>query len=80
MTMKLFRKSSCEVRYRGYQDWQDAALALARRSRGTPRIANRLLRRVRDFVDVLGERTVNADRVVSALLNMQIDHKGLEPP
>ncbi len=56
-----------------------AAKELAIRSRGTPRIANRLLRRVRDFAEVKGESTVTADRVDVALSSMEIDCRGLEP-
>jgi len=39
----------------------DAALEIARRSRGTPRIANRLLKRIRDFAQVLGDGTIGLD-------------------
>ncbi|MBX2796646.1 MAG: Holliday junction branch migration DNA helicase RuvB [Myxococcales bacterium] len=51
---------------------------LARRSRGTPRIANRLLRRVRDFAQVEGDGTVNASVAKDALGRLDIDEHGLD--
>lgn len=63
----------------GIQVSDEGAFELARRSRGTPRIANRLLRRVRDFADVNGEKTIEPQRVDSALACMEVDHLGLEP-
>jgi Holliday junction DNA helicase RuvB len=57
---------------------EDAALLLARRSRGTPRIANRLLRRVRDIVTVEGENEITVDTVESAMTLLSIDEEGLD--
>lgn len=54
------------------------ALELARRSRGTPRIANRLLKRVRDFAQVLGDGTITKDIVNTALDKLEIDALGLD--
>ncbi len=51
---------------------------IARRSRGTPRIANRLLRRVRDFADVLGDGTVTWEIADTALSRLDIDKTGLD--
>ncbi|MEQ1502861.1 MAG: Holliday junction branch migration DNA helicase RuvB [Myxococcota bacterium] len=51
---------------------------LARRSRGTPRIANRLLRRVRDFAEVEGDGTIDARQARSALARLDIDDDGLD--
>jgi Holliday junction DNA helicase RuvB len=51
---------------------------LARRARGTPRIANRLLRRVRDFAEVEGDGTVDMALVRSALERLQVDPQGLD--
>ncbi len=56
----------------------DGALELAKRSRGTPRIANRLLRRVRDFADVLGTGVITRDIVRTALERQEIDELGLD--
>jgi len=56
----------------------DAALLLARRSRGTPRIANRLLRRVRDIVTVEGENEITVNTVESAMTLLSIDEEGLD--
>lgn len=54
------------------------ALEIARRARGTPRIANRLLRRVRDFAEVKGDGTISADIADSALNMLNVDHAGLD--
>ena len=56
----------------------DAVLTLARCSRGTPRIANRLLRRLRDFAYVLGDGTITSDIVKEGLGRLGIDENGLE--
>ncbi|MFY4774747.1 Holliday junction branch migration DNA helicase RuvB [Metabacillus sp. RGM 3146] len=57
---------------------QKAAEEIARRSRGTPRISNRLLRRVRDFVQVKGETLITENYAVSALERLQVDRLGLD--
>ena len=56
----------------------DGALEIASRSRGTPRIANRLLRRVRDFAQVIGDGVVTCDIARSALDKLEIDELGLD--
>ena len=56
----------------------DATVEMAKRSRGTPRIANRLLRRVRDFVQVEDKNTINSADAVKAMELMDIDSKGLD--
>ena len=56
----------------------DAAFEIARRSRGTPRIANRLLRRVRDFADVKGDGTVDIDMASASLDSLEVDRQGLD--
>lgn len=56
----------------------DAAYEIARRSRGTPRIANRLLRRVRDFAEVLGNGAVDKAVCVHAMEVMEVDELGLD--
>ena len=58
---------------------RDGALELAKRSRGTPRIANRLLKRVRDFAQVLGDGVITKEIVDSSLKKLEIDELGLEP-
>ena len=55
-----------------------ACRELATRSRGTPRIANRLLRRVRDFADVEGDGTVDLELVRGALTRLGVDGRGLD--
>lgn len=51
---------------------------VARRSRGTPRIANRLLKRVRDYAQVLGNGKIDNDQAVSALNKLGVDRNGLD--
>ncbi|WP_368505487.1 Holliday junction branch migration DNA helicase RuvB [Alkalihalophilus sp. As8PL] len=55
-----------------------AAVEIARRSRGTPRIANRLLRRVRDFAQVMGNGTISVELAADALEKLQVDRLGLD--
>lgn len=57
---------------------QDGAEEIARRSRGTPRIANRLLKRVRDYADVIGNGYINLNLAKKALDLMEIDNLGLD--
>lgn len=57
---------------------EEASLELARRSRGTPRIANRLLRRVRDYALVKGRGDIGRDTVQQALKSHEIDEAGLD--
>jgi Holliday junction DNA helicase RuvB len=54
------------------------ALEIARRARGTPRIANRLLRRVRDFAEVMGDGRVTAEVAHESLLRLEVDERGLD--
>ncbi|MGE0868502.1 MAG: Holliday junction branch migration DNA helicase RuvB [Kofleriaceae bacterium] len=56
----------------------DGATEIARRSRGTPRIANRLLRRVRDFAAVERDGTIDGDIAASSLDRLAVDHAGLD--
>lgn len=57
---------------------QDGASEIARRSRGTPRIANRLLKRVRDFAQVVGNGVITADIADEALKRLHVDKMGLD--
>jgi holliday junction DNA helicase RuvB len=56
----------------------DAAYEIARRSRGTPRIANALLRRVRDFAQIKGDGTINMEIAHFALKALNVDENGLD--
>lgn len=56
----------------------EGALEIASRSRGTPRIANRLLKRARDFAEVMGNGTITVDTAKIALERMEIDELGLD--
>ena len=56
----------------------ESALEIARRSRGTPRIANRLLKRVRDYAAVLGDGNINLKITKHALNKLEIDELGLD--
>jgi len=57
---------------------KDAAFEIAKRSRGTPRIANRLLKRIRDFAQVLGDGKINLAITRSSLLSLDVDERGLD--
>jgi len=56
----------------------DGAAEIAKRSRGTPRIANRLLKRVRDFADVIGDGVITKEIADTALTKLEIDELGLD--
>ncbi len=57
---------------------EDGALEIARRSRGTPRLANRLLKRVRDWAQVRGDGVINEDVAAQALSFFEVDSLGLD--
>jgi Holliday junction DNA helicase RuvB len=57
---------------------ESGALEMAKRSRGTPRIANRLLRRVRDFAEVHGTGVIDEPLAQAALASLDVDHRGLD--
>ncbi|MDI3269101.1 MAG: Holliday junction branch migration DNA helicase RuvB [Bacillota bacterium] len=57
----------------------EAAAEVARRSRGTPRVANRLLRRLRDVAQVKGKGTIDLELAREALSFLGVDHLGLDP-
>ncbi|NLW52460.1 MAG: Holliday junction branch migration DNA helicase RuvB [Tissierellia bacterium] len=57
---------------------EQSALEIAKRSRGTPRISNRLLKRVRDYADVIGDGTINLDLTRKSLHFLEIDEMGLD--
>ena len=57
---------------------EQASLDIAKRSRGTPRIANRLLKRVRDYAEVLGTGRITKEIADQALAKMEIDELGLD--
>ena len=56
----------------------EGAMEIARRSRGTPRIANRMLRRVRDFAQVMADGVITKDVADKALLALEVDYLGLD--
>jgi len=70
---------SRSARILGVEMSPEGAVEIARRSRGTPRIANRLLRRVRDFAEVLGDGSISADLADRALAMLNVDHQGFDP-
>lgn len=57
---------------------EEATVEIAKRSRGTPRIANRLFRRVRDFAQVLNEGKISLEIAKHALDRLKVDHLGLD--
>lgn len=76
-------QSLCQIALRSSKILQveitaDAALEIAGRSRGTPRIANRLLRRIRDFAQIQGQNHITLEIVQSSLQRLDVDEKGLD--
>ncbi len=71
IVLKSARKLGTEIQ-------TEAAFEIARRSRGTPRVANRLLKRVRDFAEVLGDGKVTRDVTLHAMQVMEVDELGLD--
>ena len=67
-----------EDREVGHARRVDGAVEVARRSRGTPRIANRLLRRVRDFAQVKKANVINDDIAKQALDMLEVDQEGFD--
>lgn len=61
-----------------YDISNDASLELAKRSRGTPRIANRFLKRVRDFAEIKGEKLITLETTKQALDRLEVDELGLD--
>jgi Holliday junction DNA helicase RuvB len=72
---KIIRRSANIL---GTEIDENGALALAKSSRGTPRIANRLLKRARDFAAATGNRIITADVIKTTLVQLHIDDKGLD--
>lgn len=56
----------------------DAAIEVAKRSRGTPRVANRLFRRIRDFAQVFNDNLISMDVAMNALNKLKVDELGLD--
>ena len=69
---------SRSARLLGVETSQEGAIEVARRSRGTPRIANRLLRRVRDYAEMKGNGVVDVAMADAALNMLNVDHHGLD--
>ena len=66
------------ARILGVEIEPDGAAEIARRSRGTPRVANRLLRRVRDFAQVMADGVITRSVADEALRRLEVDHLGLD--
>jgi Holliday junction DNA helicase RuvB len=62
----------------GVETTEEGAVELARRARGTPRVANRLLRRVRDYAEVRADGVIDRDVAEAALLLLDVDEYGLD--
>jgi len=73
---EIVRRSAAKL---GVRIDEGGAKEIAKRARGTPRIANRLLRRVRDFAEVEGYGRVSRDVADKALLRLEVDAAGLDP-
>ncbi|MBN1479583.1 Holliday junction branch migration DNA helicase RuvB [candidate division KSB1 bacterium] len=74
--LKLIVRRSAQIL--GIMIDEDAALEVARRSRGTPRVANRLLRRVRDFAQIAEQERVFLELTQESLLRMDVDECGFD--
>lgn len=74
--LSVIVKRSAKILEVGIDD--DSAMEIARRSRGTPRIANRLLKRVRDYAAVLGDGNITLKITKHALNQLEIDELGLD--
>ncbi|MEG0841247.1 MAG: Holliday junction branch migration DNA helicase RuvB [Erysipelotrichaceae bacterium] len=74
--LKLIIKRSSRVLNTEIEE--DAVIEIARRSRGTPRIANRLFRRVRDFAQVMNDGFISNEIATMALDRLKVDHLGLD--
>ena len=72
---KIIRRSANIL---DYDIEEDASLELARRSRGTPRIANRFLKRVRDFAEIKGNKIITLETTKEALNRLEVDELGLD--
>jgi len=66
------------ARILGVEIEPEASAEIARRSRGTPRVANRLLRRVRDFAQVRADGRITADVAARALVLLEVDERGFD--
>src|SRR5579859_3489940 len=66
------------ARLLGVEVDEHGARVIASRSRGTPRVANRLLKRVRDYVQVRGDGVITADAARAALEQLEVDQEGLD--
>jgi len=77
-TAELHQIVTRGARLMGAPATEDGAQEIAKRARGTPRIAGRLLRRVVDFAVVEGDGTVNREIADSALTRLGVDHLGLD--
>ncbi len=75
---ELFRIVMRSARIMGIEADEDGAMEIARRARGTPRIANRILRRVRDFAQVHGGGVITGEVAREALDMLEIDSEGLD--
>ncbi len=69
---------SRSARILNIQSDNDGCIEIAKRARGTPRIANRLLRRVRDYAEIKGDGTITAAIANLALTMLQVDENGLD--
>ena len=74
----LFKIISRSAGILGVEIDSDSGMELARRTRGTPRIANRLLKRVRDYAQVRGDGAITLDIARDALTMFQVDEEGLD--
>jgi Holliday junction DNA helicase RuvB len=77
-TPAIARIAERSARILGVELDEDGTNEIARRSRGTPRVANRLLKRVRDYAQVMADGAITAEVAHEALSRLEIDHLGLD--
>ncbi len=75
-SLKLIVQRTCKIL--NIQIDEEASFEIGKRARGTPRVANRLVKRIRDFVQVEGKEKIDLESAISSLKNMDVDEFGLE--
>jgi Holliday junction DNA helicase RuvB len=75
---ELFQILKRSARILGVETTDDGLLEIAKRARGTPRVANRLLKRVRDYAEIKGDGRITEEIAIYALNRLEVDERGLD--
>ena len=78
LLVHAYAKVNLDLKILGVEIDDEGAETIASRSRGTPRVANRLLKRVRDYAQVHGDGSIDAATAYLALDMLEVDHEGLD--